>query len=114
MDHTFRDLFRMVRLVDLMEFTSTQMDLINEVILLMVHYKDMGNLYLEQEISCMKETGQKMYLMEKELRYIQMDQDIKAILLMEERMMRMQHIDGIMVKFMLVPSKMDIWKELAD
>lgn len=100
--------------MDLMEFISIQMDLIKEVILLMVNLKDSDNLYQDQEISCMKETGQKMYLMEKELRYIQMDQDIKAILLMEERMMRMQHIDGIMVKFMLVPSKMDTWKELVD
>lgn len=104
----------MARLVDLMEFISTQMDLINEVMLLMANSKDLGNLYQEQEISCMKETGQKMYPMEKELRFIQTDQDIKEISLMEERMMSMQLIDGIMVKFMLVPLKMDIWKELAD
>ena len=104
----------MVRLQDLMEFMSIQMDLISEVIFLMVHLKDLVNSSQEQEISYMKVTGQKMFLMEKELRYIQMDQDIKVILLMGERMMRMQHIDGLIVKFMLVPSKMDIWKELAN
>lgn len=43
----------MVRLQDLMEFMSIQMDLISEVIFLMVHLKDLVNSSQGQEISNM-------------------------------------------------------------
>lgn len=72
----------------------------------------MADLLPGQETFTMKENGKMINLTEKVHRFILMDLAIKANLSMVKKMIVMDIIDGLMVKFIKVPSEMDLWKAM--
>lgn len=114
MDHTFKDLSRMVKLVDRTVFSSIPMAHLNEEMLLVGNCKDMVGLLQDQETFITKASGKMINPTEEAFKFIQMDLDIKVNSLMAKRMTVMGPIDGQMEKFIKVLLEMALCKGMVD
>lgn len=114
MDHIFKDLSRMVKLVDQTVFSSIQMAHLNEEMLLVGNCKDMVGLLQDQETFITKGSGKMINPMEEAFKFIQMDLDIKVNSLMGKRMIVMGPIDGQMEKCIKVLLEMVLCKAMVD
>lgn len=114
MDHTFKDLSRMVKLVDQTVFSSIQTAHLNEEMLLVGNYKDTVGLLQDQETFITKASGKMINPMEEAFKSIQMDLDIRVNSLMAKRMTVTGPIDGQMEKFIKVLLEMVLCKGMVD
>ncbi len=80
----------------------------------MESFKAEADLYQDQVILVMTETGKMISPTVKEFRDILMDHNMREISLMGKSMMIMQFIDGLTEKYIKGHSEMVTWKAKAD